>query len=95
MIVISPEPESGKWSDIDIPHPTSELENVRNKQMPWELQYLTLSDITAFWLPTYWSKKSSEEFAPNIGPTSRWEFGYFLQEYLKDRDKKRFIVGSM
>jgi len=55
---------------------------------------LNLCDITAFWLPTYWDKETSGNFAPNIGPTSRWEFGFFFQEYLKNPIKRHFIVGS-
>ncbi len=94
MIVVSPEPETGYWSEIDNPHPKNELEVVRDKQMPWEIQYLNLCDITAFWLPTYWNKESSENFAPNIGPTSRWEFGFFFQEYLKNPQKRHFVIGS-
>lgn len=94
MIVVAPEPESGNWLDIDFPNPESEIERVRNKQIPWELQYLNLCDITAFWLPTYWDKKSAGCFSANIGPTSRWEFGYFLQEYLKNPLKRSFIIGS-
>lgn len=94
MIVVSPEPKSGYWSEIDHPTPTTKLEIVRNKQMPWELQYLNLCDITAFWLPTYWNKETSGIFPPNIGPTSRWEFGFYFQEYLKNPGKRRFIIGS-
>lgn len=94
MIVVSPEPESGEWSEIDNPNPKNELELVRDKQIPWELQYLNLCDITVFWLPTYWTKEQSGVFPPNIGPTSRWEFGYFLQEYLKNPNKRHFIIGS-
>jgi len=94
MIVVSPEPQTGYWSEIDNPNPANELEVVQDKQMPWELQYLTLCDITAFWLPTYWTKETAGVFAPNIGPTSRWEFGYFLQEYLKNTNKRSFIIGS-
>lgn len=94
MMVVAPEPESGDWKDIDNLNPQNELERVRDKQIPWELQYLQLCDITAFWLPTYWTKEAAENFAPNIGPTSRWEFGYFFQEYLKNPRKRRFIIGS-
>lgn len=65
-----------------------------NKQTPWEWQYLTLCDITAFWLPTYWTLDAAGPFPANIGPTSRWEFGYYLQEYLKNPTKRTFIVGS-
>lgn len=94
MIVVSPEPESGYWADIDNDSPQSHLETVRDKQMPWELQYLKLCDVTAFWLPTYWNAETAAPFAPNIGPTSRWEFGYFLQEYLRQPQQRRFIIGG-
>jgi hypothetical protein len=94
MIVVSPEPESGTWADIDNDDPQTKLEAVRDKQMPWELQYLNLCDITAFWLPTYWTEGAAGPFAGNIGPTSRWEFGYFLQEYLRQPQLRRFIVGA-
>lgn len=94
MIVVSPEPVTGNWSDIDNVGPKSHLEAVRDKQMPWELQYLNLCDVTAFWLPTYWNAESAGPFAPNIGPTSRWEFGFFLQEYLRQPQKRRFIIGG-
>lgn len=93
MTVVSPEPESGYWKDIDLPE-DSELNRILNKQIPWEWQYLKLCDVTAFWLPTYWTTEQAGAFAPNIGPTTRWEFGYFLQEYLKNRTEKRFIVGG-
>jgi len=94
MIIVSPEPEEGFWSSIDYPNPESELDVVRNKQIPWELQYLSLCDITAFWLPTYWTKEKAGIFPPNIGPTSRWEFGFFLQEYLKNSQRRNFIIGA-
>ena len=97
MLLVSPEPPSGFWEDIDGVDdkvPNNGLEAVRNNQMLWELQYLKLCDVTTFWLPTYWTKEKSGVFAPNIGPSSRWEFGYFLQEYLNDRQNKDFIVGS-
>ncbi len=94
MIVVSPEPKNGYWSSIDHPQPTTILEQIRDKQIPWEWQYLNLCDITAFWLPTYWDKETSGIFAPNIGPTSRWEFGFFFQEFLKNRAKRNFIIGA-
>ena len=71
MTVVSPEPESGNWETINHPNPQSQLEHVLNEQIPWELQYLNLCDITAFWLPTYWTEETANEFSPNIGPTSR------------------------
>jgi hypothetical protein len=94
MIVVSPEPVTGYWSEIDNVGPKSHLEAVHDKQMPWELQYLNLCDVTAFWLPTYWNAETAGPFAANIGPTSRWEFGYFLQEYLRQPQKRRFIIGG-
>jgi len=97
MIIVSPEPKSGYWEDIDgFDDSASEksLEISRKKQMHWELQYLKLCNITTFWLPAYWTKEKSGVFAPNIGPSSRWEFGYFFQEYLKDKQNRNFIVGS-
>ena len=60
MVVVSPEPESGYWKDIDLEFDTPKLEDVMNKQIPWEWQYLTLCDITAFWLPTYWVKRITD-----------------------------------
>ena len=94
MMLVAPEPESGFWKDIDGEEPERDVDELWKKQTHWELQYLKLCDITTFWLPTYWTKEKSGVFAPNIGPSTRWEFGYFLQEYLKDRDNKDFIVGS-
>lgn len=94
MVVVSPEPETGNWGDIDSNKHNTKLEDVLNKQIPWEWQYLNLCDITAFWLPTYWTKEASQNFPANIGPTSRWEFGFFLQEYLKNPEKRKFIIGS-
>jgi len=93
MTVVAPEPELGVWSDIDLP-PNTQLNQVLNKQIPWEWQYLGLCDITAFWLPSYWNEETSENFPANIGPTSRFEFGYYLQEYLKNPHRRKFIVGS-
>ena len=90
-LVVSPEPESGYWSEIDDRNDKFKIEN---HQMLWEIQYLKLCDITAFWFPTYWNVENADDFCPNIGPTARWEFGYFLQEYLKDKDGKTCIVGS-
>lgn len=94
MIVVAPEPECGNWTGIDNLNPANELELVHDKQMVWELQYLNLCDITAFWLPTYWNKETAGIFSANIGPTSRFEFGFFFQEYLKNSKKRHFIIGS-
>lgn len=94
MTVVAPEPKSGYWKDIEVSCEGKELEEVLNKQIPWEWQYLNLCDITVFWLPTYWNEEDAGVFPANIGPTSRWEFGFFLQEYLKDRQKRHFIIGA-
>lgn len=94
MIVVSPEPATGEWAEINNLNPQNELEVVQNKQIPWEWQYLNLCDITAFWLPIYWTQDAAGPFAPNIGPTSRWEYGYFIQEYLKSPQKRHFICGG-
>lgn len=94
MTVVAPEPKTGNWKDIEVSCEGKNLEEVLNQQIPWELQYLNLCDITVFWLPTYWNDKEAGVFPANIGPTSRWEFGFFLQEYLKDRQKRHFIIGA-
>jgi hypothetical protein len=94
MVVVAPEPESGNWADIDANTTSKELNKVLDKQIPWEWQYLNLCDITAFWLPTYWDETLAKPFPANIGPTSRWEFGFFFQEYLKYTKKRKFIIGS-
>lgn len=94
MTIVAPEPESGNWSDIDAKTQDIDLNKILDKQIPWEWQYLNLCDITAFWLPTYWDKNIAAPFSANIGPTSRWEFGYFFQEYLKNTQKRKFIIGS-
>lgn len=94
MTVVAPEPKSGYWKDIEVSCEGKQLEEVLNKQIPWEWQYLNLCDITVFWLPTYWNEEDAGVFPANIGPTSRWEFGFFLQEYLKDRQKRHFIIGA-
>lgn len=97
MLLVSPEPKSGYWEELEgagAKVTDKDLEVIRDPQMLWEHHYLKRCDITTFWLPAYWTKEKSEVFAPNIGPSSRWEFGYFLQEYLKDRRNKDFIVGS-
>jgi len=94
MVAVAPEPESGNWSDIDAKTSSDELNKILDKQIPWEWQYLNLCDITAFWLPTYWDKETAKPFPANIGPTSRWEFGFFFQEYLKNTKKRKFIIGS-
>jgi hypothetical protein len=94
MIVVLPEPESGHWKDILVDTGQRQHDAIVNQQIPWEWQYLKLCDITVFWLATYWTSESGGEFGANIGPTTRWEFGYSLQEFLNDRERRTFIVGS-
>lgn len=93
MLIVSPEPETGNWKHIE--KQKNDIQNkVNNDQIAWEWQYLKLCDITAFWLPTYYTKEKSEIFPNNIGPTTRWEFGFYFQEFLKNQKDKHFIVGS-
>jgi hypothetical protein len=94
MAVVAPEPETGRWADINVETGKPKYDDVMNKQIPWEWQYLNLCDITVFWLPTYWSEERGGILGANIGPTTRWEFGYYFQEYLKNPNKKTFIVGA-
>lgn len=94
MIVVAPEPEQKSWKSIIVNTGNPSRDKIANKQIPWELQYLSLCDITVFWFACYWDDESGGEFPGNIGPTSRLEFGYFLQEYLKEPGKKTFIVGA-
>lgn len=93
MLIVSPEPESGNWKNIESGI-SSLKDKVNDDQIAWEWQYLKLCDITAFWLPTYFSEDKSGVFPNNIGPTTRWEFGYYFQEYLKNKTDKHFIIGS-
>lgn len=94
MTVVAPEPRNCSWSGIDVHEHGPLLNEALNKQIPWEWQYLQACDISAFWLPTYWDSNSAENFPANIGPTSRWEFGYYLQEYLKAPQRRHFVVGG-
>ena len=94
MAVVAPEPEDGHWKSIDVITGRRRHDEATNGQIAWEWQYLGLCDITVFWLATYWDEDVAEPFHPNIGPTTRWEFGYYFQEFLKNRDRRHFIVGS-
>jgi hypothetical protein len=94
MIVVLPEPESGRWKDIVVETGQPQHDRAVNQQIPWEWQYLNLCDITVFWLATYWNEESGGDFGANIGPTTRWEFGYCLQEFLHNSPRRTFIVGS-
>ena len=43
---------------------------------------------------SYWDNETSGPFPGNIGPTTRCEFGYYLQEYLKAPHRRTFILGA-
>lgn len=94
MLIVAPEPEACLWNSIRIRTDDPAYDKVVNKQIPWELQYLSLCDITVFWFATYWTDDKGGFFPGNIGPTARLEFGYYLQEYLKNSDERTFIVGA-
>jgi hypothetical protein len=94
MIVVAPEPRSGRWEDITVSTGRPQHDQVTNGQIAWEWQYLGLCDITVFWLATYWAQEKAAPFAGNIGPTTRWEFGFYFQEYAKDPARRTFIVGA-
>lgn len=93
VAVVAPEPETGNWADILCPD-DEDFSDRKNDQLAWETQYLQLCNITAFWLPTYWDSNSSGCFPNNIGPTTRWEFGFMLQKYLMDRNSRSLIIGG-
>jgi hypothetical protein len=94
MVVVAPEPRDGSWQGIEVRTGRPGYDEVINKQIPWEWQYLTLCDVTVFWLATYWQDEDGGPFPGNIGPTTRWEFGYYLQEYLKNPRRRTLIVGA-
>jgi len=91
-IVVAPEPEDGHWQSIES-NVGSPNQSAENDQIAWELQYLKLCDVTAFWLPVYWDEASAENFPANIGPTTRWEFGMMLQQFISDPTKK-LVIGA-
>ncbi len=94
MVVVAPEPRHCAWKALDVSTGNPKYDEVVNKQIPWEWQYLTLCDVTVFWLATYWDDAGGGPFPGNIGPTTRWEFGFYLQEYLKNSRQRTFIVGA-
>ena len=94
MTVVAPEPRQCSWREIATSTGNPRYDEVANKQIPWEWQYLSLCDVTVFWLATYWDDAAGDPFPGNIGPTTRWEFGYYLQEYLKNPRKRTLILGA-
>ncbi len=91
MSLVIPEPRSGYWEDIN---ESASEEEEHDTEMDWEVKHLERCRITAFWLPMYWKKEVSENFPPNIGPSTRWEFGFFFHRYLQARKERSFVVGS-
>jgi len=94
MAVVAPEPETGQWDDTFVRSGRPKHDAAVNGQIAWEWMYLGLCDITVFWLATYWSEERAAPFPGNIGPTTRWEFGFYFQEYLKARSRRTFVVGA-
>ena len=94
MTVVVPEPESCRWADIVTTTGRPRHDDAVNKQIQWEWQYLELCRTTAIWLPTYWSAEASTPFPANIGPTSRWEFGYWVARWERESELREVIVGS-
>jgi hypothetical protein len=85
--LILPEPESGLWSDV-----ITEDYKEENQTL-WEYETMLNSRVIAFWLPTYWTPEKAGAYPPNIGPSTRFEFGFFLHEALKN-PRKALVVGS-
>lgn len=94
MCVVAPEPRSGRWDDILVKTGNKLHDQAVNGQIAWEWQYLGLCDVTVFWLATYWDEERAAPFSGNIGPTTRWEFGFYFQEYVRDPARRTFIVGA-
>jgi hypothetical protein len=92
-VVVLPEPLDGEWKSILSPN-QDRFSKADNDQIGWELQYLQLCDITAFWLPVYWTDQSAGSFPANIGPTTRWEFGMMVERYLSAPFRRKLIVGG-
>lgn len=94
MVVVAPEPRCCSWKALDVSTGNPQYDEVVNKQIPWEWQYLALCDVTVFWLATYRDDASGGPFPGNIGLTTRWEFGFYLQAYLQNSRKRTFLVGA-
>jgi hypothetical protein len=94
MTVVAPEPRNGRWDEINTRTGKKLYDQAVNAQIAWEWQYLGLCDVTVFWLATYWDEQRAAPFPGNIGPTTRWEFGFYFQEYVRDPARRTFIVGG-
>jgi hypothetical protein len=92
MTVVAPEPESGPAEMATDGGNGDDM--AVYKQTQWEWQYLEMCRITAFWLPTYWNREDSGPFPSNIGPTSRWEFGYFFARWEQAPHLRELIAGA-
>jgi hypothetical protein len=51
------------------------------------------SKVVAFWLPTFWTSEKAGSYPANIGPSSRFEFGFFLSNAIQNKNQI-IIVGS-
>jgi hypothetical protein len=85
--LIIPEPETGYWNDVMTDHYTEK------DQTLWEHEKMVNSKVVAFWLPTFWTPKNAGSYPANIGPSSRFEFGFFLSNAIRNQNQK-IIVGS-
>jgi hypothetical protein len=94
MIIVAPEPESGEEKDLVVDSGRNTDDASVQAQTAWEWQYLSLCRVSAFWLPTYWDQNAAAPFPANIGPTSRFEYGYFFSRWEQDRASRDFVVGA-
>lgn len=85
--LIVPEPKSGYWNDV------MSNKYTEKDQTLWEHDCMLKSKVIAFWLPTFWTSKNAGVYPSNIGPSSRFEFGFFLHNSLVSEQQK-IVVGS-
>lgn len=94
MLVVAPEPRTGHWPDAVTSTGQPQTDEAINKQIQWEWQYLEACKVTAFWLPTYWYGDDHGPYPPNIGPTSRYEFGYVMGRWEFSQGRFDVVLGS-
>ena len=85
--LIVPEPETGHWRDV------MSNDYTEKHQTLWEHNCMLKSKVIAFWLPTFWTPKNAGVYPANIGPSSRFEFGFFLNNSIRNAEQK-LVVGS-
>ena len=85
--IIVPEPKSGHWNEVMSDNYTE------RDQTLWEHDKMKQCKVIAFWLPTFWSTENSGSYPANIGPATRFEFGFFLHHALQNT-QQRLVVGS-